>query len=71
MTLGYLEETKTCQILTLPAKGWWQNMIRKPRERSKPGKRSNMSKALPPCWGLCIQLSHYKLQMAFVHIMLT
>jgi hypothetical protein len=35
-----------------------KGMIRKPRERSKPGKGSKMSKALPLSQGPCIQLSH-------------
>jgi hypothetical protein len=43
-----------------------EGMIRKPGERSRMGRRSK-SKALPPCWGPCFQLSHSKLWTAFLH----
>jgi hypothetical protein len=35
-----------------------KGMLRKPRKRSKLGKESKTSKALPLSWGPCIQLSH-------------
>jgi hypothetical protein len=55
------------QYQRLPLDDFPKTVIRKPRERSKPGKGSKTSKALPLSRGPCFQLSRQKLQMAFIH----